>query len=215
MSRKTSLFIWIFLIILIAFFPGNAPAQKPIVIGGSLPLTGVWAETAKVIQKGYEFWVEETNAQGGLLGRPIKLIIYDDEGKPDSAVKLAEKAITVDKVNLLLGGYPGTAARAVMPVAEKHKMVYVSMGGHMASFTQGYTYSFGSPPLMGEWWFLGAFQWLETFPPDQRPKRAAVYIMNNPVGTSLLPSIDEYTKKIGIQVVINERYNLPLPSAEP
>ena len=215
MSRKTSLFIWIFLIILVAFFPGNALAQKPIVIGGSLPLTGVWAETAKVIQKGYEFWVEETNAQGGLLGRPIKLIIYDDEGKPDSAVKLAEKAITVDKVNLLLGGYPGTAARAVMPVAEKHKMVYVSMGGHMASFTQGYTYSFGSPPLMGEWWFLGAFQWLETFPPDQRPKRAAVYIMNNPVGTSLLPSIDEYTKKIGIQVVINERYNLPLPSAEP
>jgi branched-chain amino acid transport system substrate-binding protein len=89
------------------------------------------------------------------------------------------------------------------------------MGGHMASFTQGYTYSFGSPPLMGEWWFLGAFQWLETFPPDQRPKRAAVYIMNNPVGTSLLPSIDEWTKKLGIQVVINERYNLPLPSAEP
>lgn len=215
MSRKTSLFIWIFLIILVVFFPGNAPAQKPIVIGGSLPLTGVFAETAKVIQKGYEFWVEETNAQGGLLGRPIKLIIYDDEGKPDSAVKLAEKAITVDKVNLLLGGYPGTAARAVMPVAEKHKMVYVSMGGHMASFTQGYTYSFGSPPLMGEWWFLGAFQWLETFSPDQRPKRAAIYIMNNPIGTSLLPSIDEYTKKLGIQVVINERYNLPLPSAEP
>jgi len=37
---------------------------------------------------------------------------------------------------------------------------------------------------MGEWWFLGAFQWLETFPADQRPKRAAVYIMNNPVGTA-------------------------------
>jgi branched-chain amino acid transport system substrate-binding protein len=168
-----------------------------------------------VIQKGYEFWVEETNAKGGLLGRPIKLVIYDDEGKPDSAVKLAEKVITVDKVDLLLGGYPGTACRPVMPVAEKYKMVYVSMGGHMASFTQGYTYSFGAPPLMGEWWFLGAFQWLESFPADQRPKRAAVYIMNNPVGTALISSIDEYTKKLGIQVVINEKYNLPLPSAEP
>lgn len=216
MKRK-----WFGLVLTLAFSliflsGGLAGAQqKSIVIGGSLPLTGVWAETAKVIQKGYEFWVEETNSKGGLLGRPVKLIIYDDEGKPDSAVKLAEKAITVDKVDLLLGGYPGTAARPVMPVAEKYKMVYVSMGGHMASFTQGYTYSFGAPPLMGEWWFLGAFQWLETFPADQRPKRAAVYIMNNPVGTALLSSIDEYTKKLGIQVVINERYNLPLPSAEP
>ncbi len=214
MSNRKFPFLGI-LFFLFSIWPGLALAQKPIVIGGSLPLTGVFAETAKVIEKGYQFWAAEANARGGLLGRPVKLIIYDDEGKPDSAVKLAEKAITVDKVDLLLGGYPGTAARAVMPVAEKHKMVYVSMGGHMASFTQGYTYSFGSPPLMGEWWFIGAFQWLETFPADQRPKRAAVYIMNNPIGTSLLSSIDEYTKKLGIQVVINEKYNLPLPAAEP
>ena len=214
MTHRRISYVLIFSL-LIFLCPRLADAQKPILIGGSLPLTGVFAETAKVVEKGYQFWVEETNAQGGLLGRPVKLIIYDDEGKPDSAVKLAEKAITVDKVDFLLGGYPGTAARAVMPVAEKYKMVYVSMGGHMASFIQGYTYSFGSPPLMGEWWFIGAFQWLETFPADQRPKRAAVYIMNNPIGTSLLSSIDEYTKKMGIQVVINEKYNLPLPAAEP
>jgi branched-chain amino acid transport system substrate-binding protein len=212
--------VFVALMISLAFvclFPNfNAWAdKKPILIGGSLPLTGVWAETAKVIKRGYEFWVEEKNSQGGLLGRPIKLIIYDDQGKPDNAVKFAEKCITVDKVDLLLGGYPGTAARAVMPLAEKYKMVYVSMGGHMKSFLQGYTYSFGSPPLMGEWWFLGAFQWLEQIPPEQRPKRAAVYIMNNPVGTSLLGTLKVWPKKLGIKVVINERYNLPLPAAEP
>jgi branched-chain amino acid transport system substrate-binding protein len=214
MTHKRLSYILIFSLFLL-LGPRLAEAQKPILIGGSLPLTGVWAETAKVVEKGYQFWVEETNTQGGLLGRPVKLIIYDDEGKPDSAVKLAEKAITVDKVDLLLGGYPGTAARAVMPVAEKYKMVYVSMGGHMASFMQGYTYSFGSPPLMGEWWYLGAFQWLETFPREQRPKRGAVYAMNNPVGTATLASLDEWSKKLGIEIVINERYNLPLPSAEP
>ncbi len=214
MERKNFM-ILLMISFLLILPPQSGQAQKPIVIGGSLPLTGVYAETAKVVEKGYQFWMEETNSQGGLLGRPVKLIIYDDEGKPDSAVKLAEKAITLDKADLLLGGYPGTAARAVMPVAEKHKMVYVSMGGHMASFTQGYTYSFGSPPLMGEWWFIGAFQWLETIAADQRPKRAAVYIMNNPIGTSLLSSVDEYSKKLGFQVVINEKYNLPLPAAEP
>jgi len=157
---------------------GLSVAAKPILIGGSLPLTGKFAETAKWIERGYRYWAEEINKKGGLLGRPVKLIIYDDESNASKAVTYAEKAITVDKVDLLFGGYPGTAARAVMPVAEKYKKVYVSMGGHMKSFSQGYTYSFGGPPLMGEWWYLGFIDWMKTIPEKDRPKRAAVYTMN-------------------------------------
>jgi branched-chain amino acid transport system substrate-binding protein len=190
-------------------------ADKPLVIGGSLPQTGRFAETAKWIQRGMEYWAEEANAKGGLLGRKVVFKIYDDESSAGKAVTFAEKAITVDKVNLLFGGYPGTAARAVMPLAEKHKYVYVSMGGHMKSFQQGYTYSFGGPPLMGEWWYEGFYQWLKTVPADQRPKRAAIYTMNNPIGTSLTDSIIRMTDDLGMERVINERYNLPLPDATP
>ncbi|MEI7637984.1 MAG: amino acid ABC transporter substrate-binding protein [Syntrophus sp. (in: bacteria)] len=188
-------------------------AGKPIVIGGSLPLTGEFAETGQWIERGMRYWAEGINAKGGLLGRPVEFKIYDDQSNVGKAVTFAEKAITVDKVDLLFGGYPGTAARAVMPVAEKHKVVYVSMGGHMKSFQQGYTYSFGAPPLMGEWWYEGFFQWLATVPANQRPKRAAVYTINNPVGLSLQDSIDRWTKKLNIQVVINEKYNSPLADA--
>ena len=197
-------------------FPGASSAadKDPIVIGGSLPLTGKFAETAKWIQRGMEFWRDEINAKGGLLGRPVKFIIYDDESNANKAVTFAEKAITVDKVDLLFGGYPGTAARAVMPVAEKHKFVYVSMGGHMKSFEQGYTYSFGGPPLMGEWWYVGFCQWMETVPKDQRPKKAAIYTMNNPIGTSL-DAVKDKVKALGIEIVIDEKYNLPLPDATP
>lgn len=191
-----------------------AQDKKPIVIGGSLPLTGKFAETAKWIQRGMEFWAAETNKKGGLLGRPVKFKIYDDESNANKAVTFAEKAITVDKVDLLFGGYPGTAARAVMPVAEKHQYVYVSMGGHMKSFEQGYAYCFGGPPLMGEWWYEGFFQWLATLPEDQRPKRAAVYTMNNPIGASL-QSFDTWMEKLGIEKVVDEKYNLPLPDATP
>lgn len=190
-------------------------AEKPIVIGGSLPLTGKFAETGIWIERGMKFWAKEVNAKGGLLGRPVEFKIYDDESSTAKAVTFAEKAITVDKVDLLFGGYPGTAARAVMPVAEKHKFVYVSMGGHMKSFEEGYTYSFGGPPLMGEWWYEGFFQWLETVPADKRPKRAAVYTMNNPIGVSLIDSVNRWTKKLGIEVAIDEKYNLPLPDATP
>ena len=189
-------------------------AEKPVSIGGSLPLTGTFSATGKWVERGYQFWAEEVNAKGGLLGRPVKLVIYDDRSDAKEAVSLAEKAITVDKVDLLLGGYPGTACTAVMPLAEKYKMVYVSMGGHMKSFSQGYTYSFGSPPLMGEWWYLGFFEWMKTIPADKRPRRAAVYTMNNPIGVSLMDSLYKGCKELGIDLVIDEKYNLPLTTAD-
>lgn len=76
-------------------------SDKPIVIGGSLPQTGKFAETAKWIEKGMRFWAEEINAKGGLLGRKVVFKIYDDESSVGKAVTFAEKAITVDKVDLL------------------------------------------------------------------------------------------------------------------
>ncbi|MDI7260654.1 MAG: amino acid ABC transporter substrate-binding protein [Thermodesulfobacteriota bacterium] len=189
-------------------------AEKPIVIGGSLPLTGTFSATGKWVEKGYQYWADEVNAKGGILGRPVKLVIYDDKSDAKEAVSLAEKVITVDKVDLLLGGYPGTACTAVMPVVEKYKMVYVSMGGHMRSFSQGYAYSFGSPPLMGEWWYLGFFEWMKTVPVDKHPKKAAVFTMNNPIGMSLMDSLYKGCKELGIEIVIDEKYNLPLTTAD-
>jgi branched-chain amino acid transport system substrate-binding protein len=214
-SAQKTLVLALIVAAVLVFGQAAAAQQKPIVIGGSLPLTGRFAETAKWIEKGMNYWAAETNAQGGLLGRQVEFIIYDDESDAKKAVTFAEKAITVDKVDLLFGGYPGTAARAVMPVAEKHKYVYVSMGGHMKSFEQGYTYSIGGPPLMGEWWYEGFYQWLKTMPADERPKRAAVYTMNNPIGASLTDSINRMSKDLGVEQVINEKYNLPLPDATP
>lgn len=193
-----------------------APPAEPIVIGGSLPLTGVYAETAKWIEKGYRTWVEEINAKGGLLGQQVELIVYDDASKVENAVTLLEKAITVDKVDLLLGGYPGTACVGQMPVAEQYEMVYVSMGGHMPSFLQGYTYSFGGPPLMGQWWYEGIYGWLESMPQEERPTVCAAFTMNNPIGASLLGDIEEIvSERLGIELAINEKYDLPLATAEP
>ena len=205
----------LFLVLFLGISPTVFAQPKPIVIGGSLPLTGTFSATGKWVEKGYQFWLDEVTPKGGLLGRPVKLIIYDDKSDAKEAVGLAEKAITVDKVDLLLGGYPGTACTAVMPLAEKYKMVYVSMGGHMKSFSQGYSYSFGAPPLMGEWWYLGFFEWMKTVPADKRPKKAALYTMNNPIGVSLLDSIYKGCKELGVEIIIDEKYNLPLTTADP
>jgi branched-chain amino acid transport system substrate-binding protein len=195
--------------------PAAQQTTGPIKIGGTLPLTGGYADTGKVVYDGYKHWVEVTNANGGLLGRQVALTIYDDASDVKNATTLLEKLITVDKVDLIIGGYPGTSAAVQMPVAEQYKKVYVSMGGHMASFTKGYTYSFGGPPLMGQWWYEGVWQWLATLPQEQRPKTAAVFIMNNPIGATTIDTVPDRLKSLGIDLVVNEKYDLPLASADP
>ena len=193
-----------------------APSGEPIKIGGSLSLTGYASEQAKWVKAGYESWAEDVNKAGGLLGRPVKLIIYDDESSPDKAVTYFERAITIDKVDLIFGGYPGMSVVAVMPLAEKYKKVFVGQGGHMKSFDQGFTYSFGSPPLLSEWSALSTNGLLDDLIPKKDwPKTAALLMMNNVAGLSAAPNIIKGFEERGVKVVMNETYNLPLSDATP
>jgi len=110
---------------------------NPIKIGGSLPLTGIFSETAKWVKAGYDFWGEDINRRGGLLGRPVQMITYDDESSVEKAVMYYERNITVDKVDLVFGGYPGASVVALMPLMEKYGKVFVGQGGaSMKSFEQ-------------------------------------------------------------------------------
>ncbi len=190
---------------------------QPIKIGGALPLTGIYSETAKWIKQGYEFWAEDMNKRGGLLGRPVQMIIYDDESSAEKAVMYYERAITVDKSDLVFGGYPGTANVALMPLAEKYGKVFVGMGGaSMKSFEQGFTYSFASPPLLGEWVYISIMGVLDDLiPKEDWPKSIAILNMNTVVGLSQRENIIKAAEQRGIKVVVDEVYNLPLSDATP
>lgn len=195
-------------------FPTAAQTQKPIKLGGTLAITGPLADNTKWVKRGYETWAEKVNKEGGLLGRPVELVLYDDEGKPDKAVQLLEKAITVDKVDLLLGGYGGASCAAQMPVAERYGMVYVSMGGHMTSFSQGFKYSFSATPMMGEWLGEAFFKFLEGLPANDRPKSVAYIRLNNPIGRAGKEIETKWAEKLGMKIVLAEYYDPPLSSAD-
>lgn len=188
---------------------------RPIQLGGTQPLTGPFADTGVWVERGYKFWGEKVNREGGLLGRPVEVTILDDASSVDRAVSLLERLITVDRVDLILGGYPGTSAAAQMALAERYRKVYISMGGHMASFRRGFKFSFGGPPLMGQWWYEGVWRWLANIPQGQRPARAAAITVNNAVGMAVRESMTDGLKRLGIPMVMDELYDLPLPSAEP
>jgi branched-chain amino acid transport system substrate-binding protein len=222
LSKMLIAIILVFSIVCVTFFSSCAPSapsvaptttSKPIRIGISLPLTGPFAVTAKDVKLGYESWAKVTNAKGGLLGRPIQLIILDDVSDPAKAATNYEKLITVDEVDLLLGGYPGTANVATMPLAEKYRMVFVGMGGHMQAMQQGFKYSFGSPPLLGEWSgtaYAGVFDFIPT---NERPKTVGIMTMNNVIGKSVRDGAVIEFNKLGLKIVMDEVYTLPLTDA--
>jgi branched-chain amino acid transport system substrate-binding protein len=204
------------LAVLLIFGGLGTSVAKPIKIGGSLPETGIFSEAAKWIKRGYNAWLEDVNNKGGLLGRPVEMIIYDDESAPAKAVTYYERAITVDKVDLISGGYPGTANVAVMPLVEKYGKVFIGMGGHLKSFEQGYTYSFASPPLMSEWVYIPLAGVLdEIISKNQWPKSMAILTMNNVIGLSAKGNVIKSVKERGIKVPVDETYNLPLTDATP
>jgi branched-chain amino acid transport system substrate-binding protein len=112
--------------ILLASLPAPAPAQTPIKIGASLSLTGTYAKLGRNQHEGYQLCQKDLNAKGGLLGRKIEFVVYDDQSMPATAVRLYEKLITEDKVDGVMGPYSSPVTEAVANVTEKYKKVMVS-----------------------------------------------------------------------------------------
>jgi branched-chain amino acid transport system substrate-binding protein len=103
-----------------------ATAQAPIRIGASLSLTGTYAKLGKYQQEGYQLCAKDLNAKGGLLGRPLEVVVYDDQSMPATGVRLYEKLITEDKVDAVMGPYSSPITEAVANVTEKYRKVMVS-----------------------------------------------------------------------------------------
>jgi branched-chain amino acid transport system substrate-binding protein len=194
--------------------PDAAAVTTPIKIGGTLPLTGPSSYLGKFVKAGYDKCVEDINAKGGLLGRKVELTIYDDQSDPRQAATLLDKLVTVDKVNLLAGGYPGGSAAVQMPIAEQYRMVFISMGGQWDTFQKGFTYSFGAPPLMNKWWYDGIWGWIASMPKEQRPKTAAVYSLNYISSMDAHKAAPDVMKSLGIEMAVYELYDAPLASAD-
>src|SRR5580700_9873218 len=87
--------------------PATASAQsgEPIKIGYALALTGPLAPNGKSALLAQKIWEEDINARGGLLGRPVKLVYYDDKSAPAEVPAIYTKLLDIDKVDLVVGGY--------------------------------------------------------------------------------------------------------------
>lgn len=102
-------------------------AVTPIKVGLSMALTGAVAQNGKQLLIALNLWRDDVNAKGGLLGRPVELVYYDDQSNPSNVPGIYTKLINVDKVDLLLGPYATNMAAAAMPVIVDSGKVTVSI----------------------------------------------------------------------------------------
>ncbi|MBC7953753.1 MAG: ABC transporter substrate-binding protein [Rhodospirillaceae bacterium] len=107
----------------------TAQAAEELRLGAFLSLTGTYTFMGDPEKKALELLVERTNSTGGVLGRPIRLIAYDDGSDPEKAMTAAKRLIENDRVDFIIGGSGTPTSMAVLPLMEKAGMPFVSMGG--------------------------------------------------------------------------------------
>src|SRR5581483_12151669 len=104
-------------------FACAAEAAEPIKIGMAAQLTGQLAASGKANELAEEIWAEDVMAKGGLLGRPVQLVHYDDQSNPSLIPGIYTKLIDVDKVDLLMGEGTNFLAPAMPVVIERRRMI--------------------------------------------------------------------------------------------
>ena len=143
------------------FWSHFARAQEPIRIGFSMALTGALAGAGKPALIAMEIWREDINAKGGLLGRPVEFVYYDDQTTPANVPKIYTKLLNVDSVDLVVSGYGTNSIAPAMPVIMRKKLVFMTLFGLGANEEYNYDRYFqimpaGPQPKVD--WSSGFFQ---------------------------------------------------------
>ena len=103
--------------------------QNPIKIGFAMSLTGGLAAGGKQALLAFEIWRDEINAKGGLLGRPVQLVYFDDQSNPANVPGLYAKLIDIDKVDLVVSAYATNQITPALPIVMQKNMVYMGLFG--------------------------------------------------------------------------------------
>jgi branched-chain amino acid transport system substrate-binding protein len=109
--------------------PAAAQNKEPIKIGFSMSLTGPLAANGKQALLGAKIWEEDVNKKGGLIGRPVKIVYYDDQSNPSTVPGIYTKLLDVDKVDLVIGPYATAMIAPAMPVVIAKKKMFIGLFG--------------------------------------------------------------------------------------
>ncbi len=141
---KKAYLIGVLTCLLLSLSSRSVGADGPLRIGLTLGLTGKYSRLADLQLKGFELWREDVNSRGGILGREVELVVYDDKSDPETARKLYRELILTSRVDLLFAPYSSEITKAILPITEKYGFPLILSGASADSlWQQGYKYVFG------------------------------------------------------------------------
>src|ERR1700724_83530 len=130
----------------LALTPVANADQPPIKIGMSMALTGGLAGGGKASLLGTEIWRDDINARGGLLGRKVELVVYDDKSSASETPAIYSKLLDVDKVDLLFGPYATVPTAPIMPLVKQRGMVLIGNFAFQVNSKVGHDMWFNNAP---------------------------------------------------------------------
>ena len=196
---------------------GGEASGEAVKVGASLPLTGEFSEPGKAAKQGYEVWEAMVNESGGLIdGRPVQMVVKDDQSKQNTIVADYNALISQDKVDLLLGTFSSLLNLPASAVAERNRMLYVEpAGGAPELFDRGFKYLFfaqqATADKQGEVWA----KYITELPEEaEQPKTAAYPTLDDPFAQPTSEGIEEIFSKAGIETVYRETYTIDNPNLD-
>ena len=185
----------------------QAPAKDPIKIGFGMSLTGPLSANGKSSLLAMKIWEDDVNAKGGLLGRPVKLIYYDDQSKPDTVPGIYAKLMDIDKVDFVVSGYASTQIAAAMPLVIQKKKLFISLFGTGINEKFDYPRYFSmipNGPTPKPAFTRGFFKVAEVQKP--KPQTIAIAMADAEFGRNACEGAAENAKTSGFKIVYNKTY---------
>ena len=195
--------------------PSGSPTSSshstaPIVIGASLSMSGDFAADGQAFYKGYQLWVKDVNARGGLLGRQVKLTVLNDDSSPNQVVTNYQALMGTDHVDLTFGPFSSLLTGPASTVAARYGMAFVEgAGGAPAVFdtpsNQADHNVFDvSLPIADE--LVPFVKWIASLPQSQRPKTAAYPMAQDPFADPPVLLAQTLLNKLGVRTVYSATF---------
>ena len=186
---------------------GPAQAADPIKVGTGLALTGGGAPAGKMLLAALEIWRDDINAKGGLLGRPVEVVYYDDQSTTSNVPGIYTKLITVDKVDLLVGPYGTNFVAPAMPTIIQHNKMVISYTAIGINREFNYPKYFSMVPVGQEGvnaFSKGFFEVAARQNP--KPQTVAILAADAEFAQSTAQGAREEIKKHGFRLVYDKSY---------
>jgi branched-chain amino acid transport system substrate-binding protein len=181
----------------------GAAAQQPVKIGMSMPQTGSLGAGGKAALVALRMWVEDVNAKGGLLGRKVEFIVYDDQTNPALTPAIYTKLLDVDKVDLLIAPYGTVPTAPIMPLVKQRDLLLMGNFSFQVNHTVKHDKWFNNGPWnTAASWFDGYFQAGQKL----GAKTIAFLAADQEFAQNLANGAKELAKKGGLKTIYEQNY---------